>query len=173
MLSLLRLCGRINLLVHGNSHSKTFRKKKKKKRIKIHCANYQTFLFWTLCVNISDMKYFQSGLCRYPAPIHQLSDLLAIFVTSFIKFRLFTRSSELCSFTFFTLHSSTPYLLPQKTNLRVMTVNSRSLFEKQSEFKAVIDYVIPDIVCCSESWLLSQPWEAPTPGTHQDFRGIP
>lgn len=48
-------------------------------------------------------------------------------------------------------HSSSPF--PQKSNLRVMTVNCRSIMDKQSEFKAVLDYVKPDIVCGTESWL--------------------
>ena len=50
------------------------------------------------------------------------------------------------------------------TNLRVMTVNCRSLFEKQSEFKALIDYVKPDIVCGTESWLRGvNPGKPPRP----------
>jgi hypothetical protein len=34
-----------------------------------------------------------------------------------------------------------------------MTVNCRSIMDKQSEFKAVLDCVKQDIVCGTESWL--------------------
>lgn len=51
------------------------------------------------------------------------------------------------SSTNFTFH------LPKKANLRIMTVNCHSIIEKQSQFKAVLDYVKPDIVCGTESWL--------------------
>ena len=45
-----------------------------------------------------------------------------------------------------------------------MTVNCQSLFEKQSDFKAVIDYVKPDIVCGTESWLRGvNPGKLPCP----------
>ena len=45
-----------------------------------------------------------------------------------------------------------------------MTVNCRNLYEKQSEFKAVIDYVKPDIVCGTESWLREvNPGKPPRP----------
>jgi len=49
--------------------------------------------------------------------------------------------------------SSSLYHLPAKQNLRILSVNCRSIRNKSSEFIASIDYVKPDIVCGTESWL--------------------
>ena len=47
-------------------------------------------------------------------------------------------------------HSS---FLPKKTNLRLLTVNCCSIREHRSEFTAALDYVKPDLICGTESWL--------------------
>ena len=47
-------------------------------------------------------------------------------------------------------HSS---FLPKKTNLRLLTVNCCSIREHKSEFTAALDYVKPDLICGTESWL--------------------
>ena len=43
--------------------------------------------------------------------------------------------------------------LPPKTNLRILNLNCRGLQQKTSELKGIIDYVKPDIVCGTESFL--------------------
>jgi hypothetical protein len=53
--------------------------------------------------------------------------------------------------------------LPKKTNLRILTVNCRSIAEKTSEFRASLDYIRPDIICGTESWLSGvKPGQPPT-----------
>ena len=44
-------------------------------------------------------------------------------------------------------------LIPPKTNLRILNLNCRGLQQKTSELKAIIDYIKPDIVCGTESFL--------------------
>ena len=53
------------------------------------------------------------------------------------------------------MNSSTPHntQTPKKENLRIMTINCRRIFDKKAEFAAVTDYVKPDLVCATESWL--------------------
>ena len=43
--------------------------------------------------------------------------------------------------------------LPRKTNLRLLNVNCCSIREHKQEFTAALDYVKPDIICGTESWL--------------------
>ena len=43
--------------------------------------------------------------------------------------------------------------LPKKTNLRLSTVNCCSIRDHKSEFIAALDYVKPDLICGTESWL--------------------
>ena len=43
--------------------------------------------------------------------------------------------------------------LPNKSNLRVLNVNCRSIKQKRSEFLTALEYIKPDIVCGVESWL--------------------
>ena len=43
--------------------------------------------------------------------------------------------------------------LPKQTNIRLLTVNCCSIREHKSEFVASLDYVKPDIICGTESWL--------------------
>ena len=53
--------------------------------------------------------------------------------------------------------------LPSKQNLRIMNINCRSVKENNSEFKAAVDYVNPDIICGTESWLKGvKPGKSPT-----------
>ena len=53
--------------------------------------------------------------------------------------------------------------LPPKRNLRILTVNCRSIKDKTSELKAIINYIKPDIVIGTESWLKGvKPGENPT-----------
>ena len=53
--------------------------------------------------------------------------------------------------------------LPPKRNLRILAVNCRSIKDKTSELKAVINYTKPDIVIGTESWLKGvKPGENPT-----------
>ena len=49
--------------------------------------------------------------------------------------------------------SDSPYELPKKQNIRILNVNCRSVKEKNSEFKAALEYIKPDIICGTESWL--------------------
>ena len=49
--------------------------------------------------------------------------------------------------------SDSPYDLPKKLNLRILNVNCRSVKENNSEFKAALEYIKPDIICGTESWL--------------------
>lgn len=48
---------------------------------------------------------------------------------------------------------SNVFNLPPKENLRIMTVNCRSVIEKKTELSACINYIKPDIICGTESWL--------------------
>ena len=43
--------------------------------------------------------------------------------------------------------------LPSKQNLWIMNINYRSIRENNSEFKAAMDYIKPDIICGAKSWL--------------------
>ena len=43
--------------------------------------------------------------------------------------------------------------LPKQTNLRLLTVNCCSVCEHKAEFLAGLDYVKPDLICGTESWL--------------------
>ena len=43
--------------------------------------------------------------------------------------------------------------LPKKTNLRLLTVNCCRIHQHKSEFTAALDYVKPDLICGTESWL--------------------
>ena len=49
--------------------------------------------------------------------------------------------------------SDSPYELPKKQNIRIFSVTSRSVKENNSEFKAALEYIKPDIICGTESWL--------------------
>jgi hypothetical protein len=60
-------------------------------------------------------------------------------------------------------HSNIYLKLPKKKNLRILTVNCRSIKDKTSEFKAILNYTKPDIVIGTESWLKGiQPGKNPT-----------
>ena len=53
--------------------------------------------------------------------------------------------------------------LPPKRNLRILTVNCRSIKDKTSELKAIINYTKPDIVIGTKSWLKGvKPGKNPT-----------
>jgi hypothetical protein len=41
-----------------------------------------------------------------------------------------------------------------KRNLKMLTVNCRSIKDKTSEFTAAVNYIKPDIICGTESWRL-------------------
>ena len=53
------------------------------------------------------------------------------------------------------MNLSTPHSIqaPKKENLRIMNINCRRIFDKKAEFAAVMDYVKPDLVCATETWL--------------------
>jgi len=63
-----------------------------------------------------------------------------------------------------TSHSTSTRRKPTaKTNLRLMTINCRSIKDKKAEFSAVVDYTKPDIILGTESWLKGiQPGKQPT-----------
>ena len=50
-------------------------------------------------------------------------------------------------------NSSNIYDLPKKDSLRVLNINCQSVVRKRAELAALIDYVKPDVVCGTESWL--------------------
>lgn len=43
--------------------------------------------------------------------------------------------------------------IPSKRNLRILNVNCRSVKENNTEFKLALNYIKPDIICGTESWL--------------------
>ena len=49
--------------------------------------------------------------------------------------------------------SSSMYGIQEKENLRILTVNCRSIQDKTAEFDMALQYIKPDIVCGTESWL--------------------
>jgi len=50
-----------------------------------------------------------------------------------------------------------------RQNLRILTVNCRSITNKKSELAAAVQYIKPDIICGSESWLKGvQPGKPPS-----------
>ena len=56
------------------------------------------------------------------------------------------------------------YDLPAKQNLRILTLNCRSILGKRSELSVLLDYIKPDIVCATESWLHGvKPGKPPSP----------
>jgi hypothetical protein len=50
-------------------------------------------------------------------------------------------------------NNSNVFNIPTKGNLRIMTLNCRSINDKTSEFAAAVNYIKPDIICGTESWL--------------------
>ena len=50
-------------------------------------------------------------------------------------------------------NSSNVFNLPAKRNLRILTVNFRSINDKTSKFTAAVNYIKTDIICGTESWL--------------------
>ena len=53
--------------------------------------------------------------------------------------------------------------LPNKAHLRLLTVNCCNIREHKSEFIAALDYVKPDLICGTESWLRGiQPGKEPS-----------
>ena len=53
--------------------------------------------------------------------------------------------------------------IPKKRNLRILTINCRSIKDKTSELKTTIDYTKADIIIGTESWLKGiKPGENPT-----------
>jgi hypothetical protein len=50
-------------------------------------------------------------------------------------------------------HSSNIFNLSEKRNLRILSVNCRSIKDKTSEFSAAVTYITPDIINGTESWL--------------------
>ena len=70
--------------------------------------------------------------------------------------RLSTRSDTASSVSSDSKSSSYHHMnnLPHKqSNLRLLTVNCCSIREHKQEFTAALDYVKPDIICGTESWL--------------------
>jgi hypothetical protein len=64
--------------------------------------------------------------------------------------------------------------LPPKRNLRILTVNCRSIKDITSELKAIINYTKPDIVIGTESWLKGgQTREKSNHRCNQIIRSIP
>ena len=60
-------------------------------------------------------------------------------------------------------NSSNVFNLPAKLFLRILTVNCRSIKDKTSEFTAAGNYIKPDIICGTESWLKGEkPGKDPT-----------
>jgi hypothetical protein len=60
-------------------------------------------------------------------------------------------------------NSSNVFNLPAKRNLKILTVNCRSIKDKTSEFTAAVNYIKPDIICGTESWLKGEePGKNPT-----------
>jgi hypothetical protein len=47
-------------------------------------------------------------------------------------------------------NSSNVFNLPAKRNLKILTVNCRSIKDKTSEFTAAVNYIKPDIICGTE-----------------------
>jgi len=53
--------------------------------------------------------------------------------------------------------------IPKKTNFRILNINCQSAFAKKQELSTVLQYVKPDIVCGTESWLRGiKPGKNPT-----------
>ncbi len=63
-------------------------------------------------------------------------------------------------------NSTNAYNLPKKNNLRILTLNCQSIIGKTAEFAAAIDYIKPDIICGTESWLHGEKPNAPPTSDH-------
>lgn len=64
-----------------------------------------------------------------------------------------------------TSNDSSVFSLPAKSNLRVLNVNCGKILNKISEFHAALQYIKPDIVFGTESWLSGiKPDKNPQPG---------
>jgi hypothetical protein len=60
-------------------------------------------------------------------------------------------------------NSNNVFNLPAKRNLRILTVNCRSIKDKTSEITVAVNYIKPDIICGTESWLKGEkPGKNPT-----------
>ncbi|CAC5371135.1 unnamed protein product [Mytilus coruscus] len=60
-------------------------------------------------------------------------------------------------------NSSNVFNIPKKQNLRILTLNCRSIKDKTSEFSAAVNYIKPDIICGTQSWLKGEhPGKKPT-----------
>ena len=65
-------------------------------------------------------------------------------------------SVQSCPSIDLTTSSRNSLLYPQKinqTNLRILTLNCQSIRNKSQELSAILDYIKPDVVCGTESWL--------------------
>ena len=51
------------------------------------------------------------------------------------------------------LNSSSLYNLPGKNHLRILTINCQRITNKKAELETALNYIKPDIVCGTESWL--------------------
>ena len=50
-------------------------------------------------------------------------------------------------------NSTSPYDLPEKKHLRILSVNCQRISNKKAELETAITYIKPDIICGTESWL--------------------
>ena len=63
--------------------------------------------------------------------------------------------------------SSDVFDLPKKTNLRIMNINCQSIVNKRAEFLLQVNYIKPDIVFITESWVYGHtPGAPPRKGAH-------
>ncbi|KAK3097942.1 hypothetical protein FSP39_014709 [Pinctada imbricata] len=83
------------------------------------------------------------------------TDIFSPLKTSSSKIRDQSSHSRSCrnSKPSITSVEGNPYSVPKKQNIRIMTVNCRSIKDKSQELTLAIDYLKPDVICGTESWL--------------------
>lgn len=126
---------------------------------------------WLCCkcdsVNITSFTFHSFELSSYN-PFHPLSELESTFdsFTSASVFSPLHISSPVDRAHTLNTHKSAPrpsssistdttslFMASEKRNLRIMNINCRSVVGKRAELQAAMNYIKPDIVCGSESWL--------------------
>ncbi|MCS5550755.1 MAG: reverse transcriptase domain-containing protein [Gammaproteobacteria bacterium] len=123
--------------------------------------NVSTFTFRSYEIDQSNIYEPLSGLdLTMESNISSFSPLKASSPKSNVNNSNHTRTTSNSSSSNI---SKNPYDIPTKRNLRIMTVNCRSIKDKRQEFETALHYLKPDIVCATESWLKGiKPGKNPT-----------
>lgn len=121
---------------------------------------------WICCkcesINVTSFTYhtYELDSSNYYEPLTYPESLMDSFTstTAFSPIKTSSPKSHQNVSGIPSRHSSTNettgmYNISNKKNLRILTVNCRSIRDKKAEFHAILNYTKPDIVLGTESWL--------------------